>query len=238
MIRIVSLAVTLFACTACAVNLGGSTPEEYRAIAIEAPASASAAAVADVIMQANASIALVTAERDSAWFAEISSATGLALSGPGTTESAAKGFFTNLQIVGDTSIALGVADGTKMHLHDALYQIEEGREVDLMLLRIAPATDLREAIRTLLSYVATDVGPNAAVMVAIDTPTAEVGDSVAVLLRALYTSATECAGPDATGPQAESIRLFYGPSARLRCARARTINFEGTPVTADLVVGR
>lgn len=238
MIRIASLAVTLFVCTACAVNLGGSTPEEYRAIAIEVPASASAADIADVIRQANAGIALVTAERDTAWFAEIASSTGLALSGPGATESAAKAFFTNLEILGDTSIVLGVGDGTRMHVHDALYQVEDGRYVDLMLIRIQPGTDLREAVRSLLSYVATDVDNNAAVMVAIDTPTAEAGDSVAVLLRALYTSATECAGPQADGPEAESIRLFYGPSARLRCARARTINFEGTPITADLVVGR
>jgi len=238
MIGRVLAAAALLACTACALRLGGSKPEEYGTLGMAVPASASASAVAGVIKQANAQIVLLTAERDSAWFAEVSTATGLALSGPGRTEPAAKAFLTNLEILGDTSIVLGVADGTRMHVHDALYQIEEGRDVDLMFVRIGPDTDLRDAVRALLGYVATDVGPNAALAIAVDAPTPQAGDSVAVLLRAVYTSARECAGPDTAGSAAGRIQLFYGPSARVRCARARTINYEGTPITADLVVAR
>lgn len=237
MIRNVVSAVALLACTACAVRLGGSKPEEFRTLAMAAPPSASAAAVSDVIRQAEARIVLLTAERDSAWFAEIAAATGLTLSGPGTTEPAAKAFFTNLEILGDTSIVLGVADGTRMHVHDALYQIEEGRHVDLMFVRIAPESNLRDAVRSLLSYVATDVGPNAALAIAVDAPSPEAGDSVAVLLRAIYTGARECAGP-AAGSGSGRIQLFYGPSARVRCLRGRSIDYEGTPITADLVVAR
>ena len=238
MIRRVVPAGLLLACTACAVRLGGSAPEEYRAVAMSVPAGAAASAVADVIRQADAKIALLTAERDSAWFAEVSAATGLALSGPGRTEGAAKAFLTNLEILGDTSIVLGVSDGTRMHVHDALYQIEEDRHVDLMFVRIGADSELRAAVRTLLAYVATDVGATAALMIAVDTPTPQAGDSVAVLLRAVYSSSGECAGASAAGPGPDRVRLFYGPSARVRCTRARTIDYEGTPVTADLVVSR
>jgi hypothetical protein len=231
-------AVSLLACTACAVRLGGSGPEEYRVLAMAAPPSASAASVAAAIKEANAQIVLLTAERDSAWFAEIATATGLALSGPGRTEPAAKAFYTNLEILGDTSIVLNVSDSTRLHVHDALYQIEKDRHVDLMFARIAPESDLRGAVRTLLSYVATDVGADAALAIAVDAPTPQAGDSVAVLLRALYPSARECAGTEAAGTGSGRVQLFYGPSARVRCLRARPLATEGTPITADLVVGR
>lgn len=235
--RLLSAAL-LLSSTACAVRLGGSKPEEYGTLGMAVPAGASVAAVADVIRQAGARIVLFTAERDSAWFAEVATATGLALSGPSRTEPAGKAFLTNLEILGDTSIVLGVADGTRMHLHDALYQIEEGRHIDLMFVRIAETSDLRDATRALLGYIATDVGANAAVMIALDAPTPQAGDSVAVLLRAAYTSARECAGPAAAAAPPGRLQLFYGPSARARCKSARLIDYEGQPITAELVVGR
>jgi hypothetical protein len=236
MIRRVLLGVVLLGSTACAVRLGGSKPEEYQTLALGVPDGATAADVAGVIKEAGAQIVLLTADRDSAWFGEVAIATGLALSGPGRTEPSAKGFLTNLEILGDTSIVLGVADGTRMHMHDALYQIEEGRDVDLMFVHINPDSDLRSAARALLGYVATDVGATAALMIAIDAPTTQAADSVATLLRAAYSTARECAGPDA--PAQGRVRLYYGPSARVRCTRARPVNYEGTPILADLVVSR
>jgi hypothetical protein len=189
-----------------------------------------------MIKEAGAQIVLLTADRDSAWFEDVATATGLALSGPGKTEPSAKGFLTNLEILGDTSIVLGVADGTRMHMHDALYQIEKGRDVDLMFVRINPDSDLRSAARTLLGYVASDVGATAAIMLAIDAPTTQAADSVAILLRAAWSTARECAGADAPAP--DRVRLYYGPSARVRCVGARPVNYEGMPIIADLVVGR
>jgi hypothetical protein len=236
MIRKVLLGILVLGSTACAVRLGGRKPEEYKTMALAAPDGASAGDIAGVIKEAGAQIVLLTAERDSAWFEEVATATGLALSGPGKTEPSAKGFFTNLKILGDTSIVLGVADGTRMHMHDALYQIEEGRDVDLMFVRINPDSDLRSAARTLLGYVASDVGPTAAIMLAIEAPTTQAADSVAVLLRAAWSTARECAGTDAPAP--DRIRLYYGPSARVRCVRARPVNYEGMPIVADLVVSR
>jgi hypothetical protein len=232
------VAVLCMAGTAgCAIRLGGSKPEEYRTLALQPPAEATVADIARVVHETNASIVLLTAQRDSAWFGDVAAQTGLALSGPGTTESNAKAFFTNLKVLGDTSIVLGVADGTRMHMHDALYEIDKTRQLDLMLIGISPRSDLREAVRTLLSYIATDVGATAAIMMAIDAPTPQAGDSIATLLRAAYSNAGECDRTSDSGG-ASSVRLFYGPSARVQCKTARRLTDGGSPILADLIVGR
>jgi hypothetical protein len=224
--------------SACAVRLGGSSPDEYPVIAIAAPATATSGEIADVITGARANLVLLTADRDSAWFGDVATRTGLALSGPGQTETPAKAFLSNLEILGDTSIVLGVADGSRMHMHDALYQIEEeGRLIDLMLIGVSDGSDLREAARTLLAYIATDVGANAAVVMAIDSPSRQAADSLATLLRAAYTTAGECAG-DAGGTSTSTVRLYYGPSARVRCSSARQVQGIGSPMLAELIVGR
>lgn len=227
-------AITL---SACALRLGGQKPEAYSALAIEAPAGASAAEVADLITSVGATLVLLTADQDSAWFGDVSTRTGLALSGPGRTETPAKAFLSNLEILGDTSIVLGVADGSRMHMHDALYRIEEGRFVDMMLIGVSDRSNLREAARTLLAYIATDVGAEAAIVMAIDATTRQAADSLATLLRAAYTTADECAA-DASAAGTGSMRLYYGPSARVRCNTARQIEGIGSPVLAELIVGR
>ena len=223
----------------CSVNLGGPSPEEYEAIAVSAAPGATADEVAETLRSAGAAIALVTAPQDSAWFARVAEVSGLALSGPGQTEAPAKGFFTNLEILGDTSIVLGLGDGTRMHMHDALYQVGENRLIDLMLVGLNAQSDVRDAARTLLSYIATDVGANAAIIIGVQAPTAQVGDSLATLLRAAYSTAWECVGNE-NGERAPagSLRLFYGPSARLRCMSARVVETNGHAIAAQLLVGR
>lgn len=225
---------------ACSVRLGGPKPEEFRTLALEAPASAGPTDVANVVQQTSADIILLTAQRDSAWFAEVSQATNLALSGPGRTEPKAKAFLTNLKILGDTSIVLGVSDGSRIHMHDALYEIEPNRHLDLMLVGVSNQSDLRQVVRTLLSYIATDVGPNAAIMMAIDAPSPQAADSVMKLLRAAYTSAAECTNGESLAPAggSGSLQLFYGPPARVRCESARLLSDPGAPIFAQLVVGR
>jgi hypothetical protein len=228
-------AATLLA--GCAVNLGGPKPEDFRTLALMADSGATAESVAATIRQTDAAIVLLTAEKDSAWFAAVSAASGLTLSGPGTTERTAKAFLTNMEILGDTSIVLGVADGSRMHVHDALYKIGSDRLVDLMLIGLQARSDLRDAARSLLGYIATDVGPNAALIMALHAPTSAAADSMAVLIRAAYTSAWECAGNDGAanpGP----LRLFYGPSARMQCRSARKLDGNDAAITALLVVGR
>lgn len=236
--RIVIVLPVTIVFAACAVRLGGPKPEEYSTLAIGAAADATPEAIAAIIAQVGANIVLLTAPQDSAWFAELSDGTGLGLSGPGTTEVPAKAFLTNLEILGDTSIVLGVADGSRMHMHDALYQIGEGRFLDLMLIGVSERSDLREAARTLLAYIASDVGASAAVMMAIDAPTTQAADSLAILLRAAYATAGECTGADAADGGRGTVRLYYGPSARVRCQTARFLGSPGSPVLAELIVGR
>lgn len=207
--------------TACALGLGGAGPEDYTAAAIRADANTSAAAVAEQIGNASADIVLLSAPRDSAWFAGVAGSTQLTLSGPGTTSGTGLAFLTSLEMLGDTSLVLGVDGGGEVHVHDALYQISGERFVDLMLVRM-DASDMRSAVRQLLSYIATDVSGSAALLLAIDAPTAQAADSAAVLVRATLGNAAECGGLEATAPTA-TIRLLYGPSARLTCRSARRL---------------
>jgi len=239
--RITRFAALLPLLAACSVRLGGSKPETYRALALEVPGTAAAADVARVVRETNANIVLLAAPQDSTWFADVSRDTNLALSGPGRTEPLGKAFLTNLKILGDTSIVLGVSDGSRMHMHDALYEIEENRHIDLMLVGVSERSDLRAAVRTLLGYIATDVGPNAAVLMAIDAPSSQASDSIAKLLRAAYTSAHECAAGGTPGTVAVadgSLQLFYGPSARARCRSAQLLADPGSPIFAELLVAR
>lgn len=235
--RLVIPVVVAVTAGACAVRLGGPKPEQYAAMAIAVPDGASSAEVADFVAGTGANLVLLSADRDSAWFADISTRTGLGLSGPGSTTRPARAFLTKLELLGDTTIVLGVADGSRMHMHDALYQIEDNRLVDLMLIGVSERSDLREAARTLLSYIATDVGANAAIVMAIDAPSRADADSLATLLRAAYSTASECAAD--AGPVGKStMRLYYGPSARMRCRSARSVEGIGSPVLAELIVAR
>jgi len=108
-----------------------------------------------------------------------------------------------------------------------------------MLVGLNAQSDVRDAARTLLSYIATDVGANAAIIIGVQAPTAQVGDSLATLLRAAYSTAWECVGNE-NGERAPagSLRLFYGPSARLRCMSARVVETNGHAIAAQLLVGR
>ncbi|MGH7501648.1 MAG: hypothetical protein ACREL7_07800 [Longimicrobiales bacterium] len=237
--RILAVSAAALLSAGCAVNLGGPSPEEYETVALTAPVDASPEEVADIVRGAGAAIALITSPQDSAWFARVSELTGLALSGPGLTESPAKGFLTNLEVLGDTSIVLGLGDSTRMHMHDALYQVGENRLLDVMLIGMGAESDVREAARTLLSYIATDVGANAAIIIGVQAPTVETADSLATLLRAAYATAWECVGTgNGERVRQSSLRLFYGPSARMRCSSARILEAEGSPIAAHLIVGR
>lgn len=231
------LAITV---TACAVRLGGSKPEEFQTLALPVAPSGSAADAAALIRDAGAKLVLVSAKRDSAWFADVATRTGLDLSGPGDVGRTSFAFLTDLKILGDTTIALNVGSAGKLYLHDALYEIGKERTIDLMLMSVDESLDLRDVVRTLLGYIATDVGATAAIVMAVDAPTEQAGDSIAVLMRAAFENAWECAAAAATNGSAPPmrLRLFFGPSVRMRCLSARTVQGAGTPITARLLVGR
>jgi hypothetical protein len=242
-IRLLGAAAAVVALAGCAVRLGGPAPEEYQALALIATDTDTPAQVAERIASAGADLVLLSAPstRDSAWFAQIATAAALQQSGPGRTGDRALGFFTNnLELLGDTSIVLAAGAG-RLHMHDALYQIEENRLVDLMLVTVDTVADLREAARTLLSYISTDVGATAAVVLGLSGPTPQASDSIGVLLRAYLPNAHGCAGSaetDGTAAEDSAVRLFYGPVVRVECLSARTLDAPGSPVTARLVVGR
>jgi hypothetical protein len=244
--KLVAATFVILGIGGCAVRLGGPSPEPFQTLAYASPAGEAAADAAARIQSAAADIVLLTSPNDSAWFADVATRTQLALSGPGRTSTSAKAFLTRrLELLGDTSIVLSVNGGGRIHMHDALYQISEDRHVDLMLLEFDGQAELREAVRTLLSYVATDVGPTAAIIFALAAPTAQAADSAAVLLRAAYENGWECVqrssdGAGATGGAAPAIalRLFFGPVVRMDCDGARVLSAPGNPISAQLVVGR
>lgn len=226
MIRSVRIALVLpvIAVAACAVNLGGPSPENYDTVALSTPAGASAAQVGQAIRAAGAEIAMVSAEQDSAWLAEMAAAAGLELSGPSRSSGRSLAFMTNIELLGDTSLVLAVADGGQVHMHDALYRIDRYRNLDLMTVHF-DAPDLRAAVRTLLGYIATDVGADVALVIAVSGPTPQAVDSAAVLMRATLGNAVECDDDNQARQLAGSlhVRLLYGPSARMRCLGARPL---------------
>jgi hypothetical protein len=238
--RIMGLVVSAVAVTiaaGCAVRLGGGT-FEYVGMAVQAE-QATAAAAAAQIRAANADLVLLAADQDSAWFASVAGEAGMALSGPGRTGQRSLALLTSpqLEMLGDTSMYLSVPSGGRLHMQDALYRIQRESMIDLMYVRFEDVIDLRDATRTLLEYVATDVGANVALLLAVEAPTPAATDTVAGLMRALYPTTWECLDNgvrnDATLP---GVRLFYGPRVRVRCADARRLEGPGEPVAADLVV--
>jgi hypothetical protein len=204
-----------------------------------ADATADASAVAAALASAGADMVLLSAARDSAWFAQVAQGTQLTLSGPGRTGSTGLALLSRLKVLGDTALVLPAGQGGQLHVMDALYEIAEGRHVDMMLMEIAPGTDVREAVRSLLAYYATDVGGTAAVLLALVAPSGAAADSAGVLLRSAFGNALECDGESDSPPaSAGRLRLFYGPQARIACERGQLL--PGTPpgIVARVVVGR
>jgi hypothetical protein len=232
----VLLPATALLITACAVRLGGGGDRQYDAVAIQAPANATSSDVAARLRAAAADVVLLSADRDSAWFAAVAAESQLELSGPGHSSGRGFAFLSRLELLGDTSIILDVTGGGSVHMHDALYRVDRARYLDMMLVRF-DTDDVRAAVRTLFGYIATDVPADAAVLLAIDAPTPALADSAAVLMRAHYTTAAECAGGNLPAGASGSIRLLFGPSARISCRAARAV--AGLPgIHASVVVSR
>ena len=230
------LALTLFI-AGCAVGLRGPSDIPITAVAIRATSDAGADAVGAALVEAEADVALITAPADSAWIASVAGIAELTVSGPATTADGAMAFLAG-EPVGDTTIVLTHDEGSLTVL-DALYEVEDDRFLDLLVFRIDDAATARPAIAALLQYMATDVMNSAAVVMAVEVPSAAAGDSVARFLSPAYFDALRCE-PGLSAPSERSgIRLFYGPEARVYCTAAsvdgRAI---GDWVRTDLVLGR
>jgi hypothetical protein len=233
---LVLLPILAISLAACAVRLGGPSPEQFDVAALAEPLNADAAEVGERIRAAGAEIVLLAAERqDSAWFTAVAANASLGLSGPGTTTGRGYAFMTNLEILGDTTLVLAVQGGGSVHMHDALYRVDEHRYIDLMLVRL-DGPDLRSTVRTLLNYIATDVPADAALFLALDGPTPQLADSAATMIRATIGDASACR--EDRQAAAPAVKLLYGPSARVRCLSARNVGGATTGIVARLEVGR
>lgn len=240
----VLVAVSL-AAAACAVRLGGPDPVEYRTLALDVTDAPAPATVAERIRGASADIVFLSAQADSSWFDQVAAQTQLELSGPGQAGTTALAVLAGPP-VGDTTIALPVPGDRPLVIHDALYEVDDERFLDLLALRIESAERARRALHAFLEYVATDVYAEAAVVVAVDVPDPTVGDTVAVLLRPAFHEAQDClASMQAEGgvpapprPAPVRMRLFYGPELRIRCEEARLVAGEPAAVLARLIVTR
>ncbi|MGQ0561299.1 MAG: hypothetical protein ACT443_05430 [Gemmatimonadota bacterium] len=217
----VTTACMMLAVAGCAVRLGGPSPVDRDAIALHVADHAAAAEVAQQIKQRDADFAILSAARDSAWFAAVAAGAELTATRPGNVGARTYAFL-GPKALGDTTLTLKVPGGGEIRLHDALFQIDKNRRIDLLAVRLDSAAELQKSIETLLTYIATDVGANVAVLLAIEPPTPALGDSVSVLTRAAFADVWECTeqGRSGTSPAALPIRLFYGPVVRMRCESA------------------
>ena len=227
---IISVVLVSLAATACA-TLGTRDPIQSDAIALKVGRNTSAADFGNRLKQGGYEFALVSADQDSAWLAAAAGSAGLQITRPGRVGNATYTFF-GPKAVGDTTHNVAVQGGGQVRLHDALYRLDKNRMVDLILARFDSVTDISRATRALMSYVGSDVSNSAALLLAIEAPTPQAGDSIARSLRAYLSETRECAGGDnaATG---SSIRLFYGPATRIRCERAQVLAESGGPVSAS-----
>jgi hypothetical protein len=221
------------------VRLGGAKPEPYNALALHAVAGMTEADAAGMITANSADLVLLSAERDSAWFAAVAAQSQLSLSGPGHTGPASLAFLTRLELLGDTALVLPVQSGGTLHVQDALYKVDKERSLDMMLVSFADVTAVREGVRALLGYIATDVGGTAALVLGIDADDQAVGDSAAVLIRAAFDNALDCGdNPPAAPVGGLAMRLFYGPEARMTCTNAHVIAGNPNAIVARVVVER
>jgi hypothetical protein len=227
----------LLVLSACAVRLGGSKPMEYDTVAIAFDAGTTPEQAATRLRELGADLALVAARADTAWVRQLAQQTRLVSSRPGQAGDYTLAFLA-FKPVGDTTLTLNVDGGGKIRLHDALYNIDKSRRLDLMTAVFDSATCVRDGVRTLLNYIATDVMSTAAVALAVQAPTQVVGDSIALLTRAAIADAWECSAAARGGESAPAMdmRLFYFPAARMRCESARVVDAPNRPIVARLIV--
>ena len=221
--------------TACASGLvPGRSALQRDALAFRVPDGMTADALGARIKQGGYEFAMLSTARDSAFLAAAASQAGLQMTRPGRIGDATYTFF-GPKAVGDTTHTVMVQGGGQVRLHDALYQIDKNRFLDLLIARFEGVTDMSRGVRALLGYVGSDVSNSAGLLLGVEAPTAQFGDSIALLLRAVYRDTRECASTGASA-NSPSIRLFYGPEIRVRCERAEVLGEANAPVSAQFVL--
>ena len=220
----------------CALGLARPKPLERDALALRVPATMTSEALGSRLQQGGYEFALLVAPQDSAWLAAAATTAGLQTTRPGRIGNDHYVFFGPAAL-GDTLHSVTLRSGGTLRLHDALFQLDKDRHLDLIIARFDSVTDVREGVRALLAYVGKDVSGTAALLLAVETPTQQFGDTIAGLIRAAYSDTRECAQEDGGEVTTQSaIRLFYGPELRVRCERAAVLNEAGGPVSAQFVL--
>lgn len=219
---------------ACALGMGGPSPVDKDAMMLRVSAGLTADQLAQALRGSGVQFAILTgATRDSAWYADAATRAGMTVTRP--ARIGAETFaFMGPKAVGDTTLGLKVQGGGELRVHDALYKIDKHRYLDLMAVHVGQGVNLRESVRSLLSYVATDVMANAALLFVIETAHPAQADSIAVLTRAAFGDVWECTKDGRSGrvmPPA-ALRAFYGPASRMKCTNA-----EPTDIGAGGIIG-
>jgi hypothetical protein len=218
---------------------GDPRPVDMPVSALRAAGGVSAAAAGEALREAGSRLVLVMGPADPAWYPAVQAAAGMEhMTRPAELGPDVGVAFLGLEPVGDTLMALRHSGAATFHVHDALYDLGRDRLVDLLSFRVETGAEARPLVTALSEYMATDVPPGAAVVMAVAVPSRAVGDSVAMMLGPMYSGVVGC-GADAGAVAGAGIRLFYGPAARMYCTGAEaTTTAAGDRVRADLVVGR
>ncbi len=230
--------VAIVGLVGCAPTMGEPRPTNLPTVVLRATAETPASAAADALAEVNPRVALVLGPAEPDWFDSVAAAAGLRpTTEPGIIDSGLGVAFLGLEAVGDTTIQLEY-DGGSFTLHDALYDLGRRRLLDLLAFRVETPAQARPLLTALAEYVATDVPPGAALVMAVAVPSPAVGDSVARLLAPMYDGAGRC-GATQDAVAASEVLLFFGPGARIYC---RSASARPTPggdrIAAELVVGR
>lgn len=237
--RRVSGLVLIVLLTGCALRMGGPKPVRLETVAVRFEASVTATQAAAQLRALGADLALIVTPRDSVFVREVAQQLNLTPTRPGRINELTVAFLA-MKAVGDTTLTIPVGTG-RIQMHDALFNIDKTRVLDLMTVFVSPETPARDAARALLTYIATDVGATAVTALAIHTTSVAVGDSIAEFTRAAWGDAWECTEGGKSGARAPglNLRLFYFPPARVRCEFAQQLTTGGATGThARLLVGR
>lgn len=216
--------MTLLVAACGGMMMGTPDPVDRDAIVMHLDATASAEAVAETLTQQGVEYAILSAPRDSAWFADVATRASLATTRPGAVSGRTFAFI-GPKALGDTTLTLSVPGGGVLRIHDALFEIDKNHRLDLLAVQMDSTVSAQRSLTRLLEYIAKDVGATVSVLLAIEAPTA-VSDSLEVLLRPLYTDMYECTTEGRTGaaPADLPIRAYFGPIARMRCNGAERLD--------------
>jgi hypothetical protein len=220
----IAAAAAVMAAACGGMMMGTPKPVNRDVLVAQAGTGASAEQTAQVLTQRGAEFAILSAPRDTAWFAEVARRANLASTRPGKVSGTTYAFM-GPKALGDTTLTLTVPGGGVIRLHDALFEIDKNHHLDLMAVQMDSIVNVQRAVNKLLEYIAGDVGATASVLFAIEAPSVAIGDSVAVLMRPLYTEVYECTAQGRSGSARAptATRVYFGPIARMRCESAESL---------------